>query len=369
MTEPARSPRQTPPALAAPSSILIRTPNWLGDLLVGTAFVSAVLQRFPGIPVELVVRRGFEVLPLPRRGEVIPYDRRAEGPGAFGRRLRGRGHSHLFVLPPSFSSAWMAFRSGIPWRIGYRGALRGWLLRPALAHRHPPRSVHLAQEYLDLLRPWLETTPEAFPASLSLPPGWTDEHRPAELPADGATVVLAPGAEYGPAKQWPIPHYARTAAALLRAGLRVVVVGLDKDRALAGEMLAGHPAGLNLCGRTDLRGLTAVIAGAALLISNDSGAMHLGAALGRPQIALFGSTNPRWTAPLNSRAELLYRNEPCSPCYARTCPLGHLRCLVGLAPEEVLERAWRLLERPPPAGAPAPAQSADSARAGGRENR
>jgi heptosyltransferase-2 len=335
------------PGAGEPEAVLIRTPNWLGDLLVSTAFIRAVLQRFPGIRVDLIVRRGFEVLPLPQRGRLLPFDRQATSAGAFGRALRGQGYSHLFVLPPSFSSAWMAWRSGIPRRIGYHGEGRAWLLSPALRHRHAPRSVHLAQEYLDLLQPWLDAplqaTPEAPAAGLELPAGWAEAHRPPRAPAPGSYVVVAPGAEYGPAKMWPVEHYRAVAAALDGAGWPVLVAGLAKDRPLGEAILAGTERGLNLCGETDLRGLTALLADARLLISNDSGAMHLGAALGLPQLALFGSTNPTWTGPLNPRAEVLYRAEACSPCYARECPLGHFRCMRELRPEPVAERALALL--------------------------
>ncbi len=339
------APQAARAAEEAPTALLVRTPNWLGDLLVSTSFIQAALQCFPAARVDLVVRRGLEDLPLPHRGTILTFDRHAESAGAFGSRLKGRGYSHLFVLPPSFSAAWMAFRSRVPRRIGYRGQARGWLLRPAHDHRHPPRSVHLAQEYLDLLRPWMQATAAQFPARLALPPGWAEAHRPAELAAQAPFVLLAPGAEYGPAKQWPGEYYRETAVALHGAGWRVVLVGLAKERALAENIVQGLPEGLNLCGKTGLKALTALLAGAALLISNDSGAMHLAAALGLPQLALFGSTNPDWTAPLNPRAELLYRAEPCSPCYARVCPLGHLRCLVDLRPEGVIARALQLLER------------------------
>ncbi|HKI99185.1 MAG TPA: lipopolysaccharide heptosyltransferase II [bacterium] len=331
-----------------PRAILIRTPNWLGDLLVSTAFIRAVLQRFPAARVDLIVRQGFEALPLPQRGSVYPFDRHTSSPGAFGRGLRGLGHTHMFVLPPSFSSAWMAWRTGIRHRIGYRGEGRRWLLRPARAHNHGPRSVHLAREYLELLSPWVEAMPEAPSAGLEPPAGWVEAHRPEDAPS-GEYVVLAPGAEYGPAKMWPPAHYEALAAALDAAGWPVVVAGLGKDRLLGESILAGTRRGVNLCGETDLPGLAALLAGARLLVSNDSGAMHLGAAWGVPQLALFGSTNPTWTGPLNPRAEVLYRAEPCSPCYARQCPLGHLRCLQELQPALVTERALALLGESPAA--------------------
>jgi len=122
-----------------------------------------------------------------------------------------------------------------------------------------------------------------------------------------------------------------------------VVAGLEKDRPMGDAIVAGLDGALNLCGETGLEALVALISRAGLVISNDSGAMHLAAALQRPQIALFGSTNPAWTAPLNSKAHVFTRGEHCSPCYARTCPLGHTRCLNDLAPGPVIEKAIALL--------------------------
>jgi heptosyltransferase-2 len=315
--------------------------------VLSTGFIQALLRRFPRARVDLIVRRGFETLPLPRRGDVLAYDESLHPPGGFGRSLRGRGYTHTFVLPPSFSAAWLAFRSGIPQRIGYRGQGRSWLLRPAVARRFPPRSVHLLAEYLDLLAPWLSARPEQFPPRLEAGAEWVAAHLPPAAAALPPHVVLAPGAEYGPAKQWPPEHFRALARALAASGWPSVVAGLAKDRALGDRILAGLPGALNLCGETNLVQLVAVLARATLLVSNDSGAMHLAAALGRPQVALFGSTNPTWTGPLNPRAAVLYRQEPCSPCYGRTCKFGHTRCLVELRPEGVAEQAQALLVAAP----------------------
>lgn len=341
-----------PDAVEAPTSIIIRAPNWLGDLLISTVFCQAVLERFPGIPVDVIVPRAFQVLPVPHRGRLLSFDRKTDSPGRMGSSLRGRGYSHFFVLPPSLSSAWMAFRSGIRHRIGYRGPMRGWLLRPALTNPYPPRSVHLAREYLGLLRPWAVfdggvSGSAELAAHLPLPPGWVERHLPgalAELGSRGESfVVLAPGADYGAAKQWPPEHYRETAAALHRAGWRVVVGGLEEHRPLGEMILDGLDGALNLCGETGVEALVAVISRAALVISNDSGAMHMAAALQRPQIALFGPTSLAWTSPLNSGAHVFTRDERCSPCFARSCPLGHQRCMKDLTPAPVIEKAIALL--------------------------
>lgn len=331
------------PPTGTPDRILIRAPNWLGDLMMATGFVRAVMERWPGAVVDLVVRAGFESLPLPHRGRLLPFDGGRTSAGAFGAALRPRRYDRCYVLPPSFSSAWMARRSGAPERIGYRGQLRGPLLAPALEHRRAPRSAHLLQEYLDLLEP--PPAAAAFPPRLDLPPGWAD----AQLASTCRTlperfIALAPGAIYGPAKAWPAEHY-RAAARLLRerTGLPVVIVGTREERPLGEEVRAAGEGILNWCGETGLPGLVALLARAELLVSNDSGAMHVMAALGRPQVAIFGSTSPAWTGPLNPRAAVVSHAQPCAPCFARTCRFGHAACLEQVTAEEVLKAALALL--------------------------
>src|SRR5690349_5071719 len=175
---------QSPITSAEPSAILVRTPNWLGDLVLSTGFVRALLERFPQTRLDLIVRKGFEALPLPHRGEVLPYDKATQGAGSFGHSLSSRGYSHMFVLPPSLSSAWMAFRSGIPHRIGHGGQGRSLLLSPAQRHRYKPRSVHLLAEYLELLAPWQDVHPEQSPPQLLATPEWVA----ANLPKAAATL-------------------------------------------------------------------------------------------------------------------------------------------------------------------------------------
>ncbi|HWR98061.1 MAG TPA: lipopolysaccharide heptosyltransferase II [Candidatus Methanoperedens sp.] len=330
-----------------PRRIVVRAPNWLGDLMVATGVLRAILERWPEAVVDLVVRAGHEALPLPRRGRAIPFDRAGTSAGALGASLAASGYDRFYVLPPSFSAAWMAWRSRAPARIGYRGQLRGLLLRPALAHRAPPRSVHLAREYLDLLDPALEL--DCYPPRLDVPDAWVGGRLAGacrSLPE--RFVALAPGAVYGPAKAWPAPRYRELARGLRdRAGCPVVIVGTASEHALGETVRAGEGGVLNWCGATDLPGLVAVLARAALLVSNDSGAMHVAAALRRPQVALFGPTSPAWTAPLNPRAAVLSLGLPCAPCFARTCRWGHGDCLGKIAVDAVLAAALALLGKNP----------------------
>lgn len=310
---------------------------------MATGFIKAVMALFPDARVDLVVRQGFEGLPLPHRGEVLSFDKSKVSAGAFGRSLRGRGYSHFFVLPPSFSSAWMALKSKTPFRVGYRGGGRGLMLRPALPYSHPHRSVHLLNEYLGLLSPWEKLETEEHMPGLEANDEWVRAHIPREMAGVENYVVLAPGAEYGPAKQWPLEHYRKLAGMVAGGGHPVVVAGLPKDAEAADWILEGEAKGMNLCGKTDLKGLTAMLARAELVVSNDSGAMHLAAALKRPQIALFGSTNTTWTKPLNFKARIFTLDFPCAPCYLRECRYGHTACLSGIQPKEVGRAALKIL--------------------------
>jgi len=311
--------------------IVIRTPNWLGDLVMATPFIHAVLEQFPEAQVDLIVRKGLETLPLPHRGEIRVFDRKDHSPHQFGRQLRAANYDRFYALPPSFSSAWMAFVSGARERVGYRGDGRRWLLTHPARRRHPARTQHLVGEYLDLLGQ--DFLLEESPPRITLVSGWVSEQLgrlSLQLPERYA--VLAPAAEYGPAKQWPWEHYRRMAQQL---DLPVVVTGLAQDRELGEQICADLPDAQNLCGATNLAQLTALLHNAELLVCNDSGAMHLGAALGTPTLGVFGSSSPEWTRPLGLHARFLHLGLDCSPCFDRTCRFGHYDCLQNLAPEVV----------------------------------
>jgi len=326
-----------------PGRIVVRAPNWLGDLMMATGVVRAILERWPSASVDLVVRAGHEALPLPKRGRVIPFDHREISAGAFGASLRGAGYDRFYVLPPSFSSAWMAWRSRIRERVGHGGHLRGPLLRPATARRAAGRSVHLARELLDLVDPALEL--EQYAPRIDVSAGWAARH----LAQIGRAlperyVAVAPGAVYGPAKAWPAERYRELVRGLReRAGVPVLLLGTEGEHALGEQVRAGQQGVENWCGATDLPGLVAVLSRAALLVSNDSGSMHVMAALGRPQVAVFGSTSPVWTGPINARAAVITLGVPCAPCYSRTCRLGHTDCLRGVTAGHVLDQALALL--------------------------
>lgn len=271
------------------------------------------------------------VIPNPfRHGEFNLGARRA-----LGRRLRGSagGFARAYVLPNSWKSALIPFFAGIPRRIGYRGEARYLLLNER--HRlDTVRHPQLVQRYAALAGPLPASLP---PPRLSSSIAQQQAARQAlHLPRDATPVIFCPGAEYGPAKRWPAPHFAALAQLIATPQNPVWLVGAAKDVAV-GAAITAAAAGttLNLCGRSTLEQAIDLIASAACVVSNDSGLMHVAAALGRPLVALYGSSSADYTPPLSTLARIISLNLPCSPCFKRECPLGHLDCLQGITPLQV----------------------------------
>jgi heptosyltransferase-2 len=249
------------------------------------------------------------------------------------RQLQGRFDT-AYVLPNSLKSALLPFLASIPCRVGYLGEARVGLLTHRM--KNPKDKPPMVAFYSALSG---EQGLEQDRPQLSLPPAQVDEVLRAQGLARGGYVVMAPGAEYGPAKRWP--HFGALAQ---RIAQPVVLLGSGKEAALCEAIAAQAPQRTrNLAGKTTLLEAFALIAGAGSMVSNDSGLMHVAAAFGVPQVALFGSSSPLHTPPLNERAQVVWlKQDPaytppldCSPCFERECPLGHFRCLNDVSAQRV----------------------------------
>ncbi|MEP6825774.1 MAG: lipopolysaccharide heptosyltransferase II, partial [Ramlibacter sp.] len=256
---------------------------------------------------------------------------------AIARQVEGRFDA-AYVLPNSLKSALLPFLASIPRRVGYLGEARVGLLTHRLKNpkNKPPMVAFYSalsgdRDGLEADRPRLRLDPRELDAALA-----------AQGLQPGGYCVFAPGAEYGPAKRWPASHFAALARALDRPA---VLLGSAKEASLCGEISQAAPGKcLNLAGKTSLLHAFGLIAAAQAVISNDSGLMHVAAAFGVPQVAIFGSSSPLHTPPLNGKAHVLWlKDDPlyqppldCAPCFERECPLGHTRCLNDIAPERVL---------------------------------
>ena len=235
-----------------------------------------------------------------------------------GRELKRRGYDSAIVLPNTWKSALIPFLAGIPRRVGYVGEFRYGLLNSLHKNASAPMPAHYArlagEPVQELFQPHLEVTPAEI----------TETTR--RFGIEGDYVVFCPGAEYGPAKRWP---YFKELSQKL--GKPVVLLGSANDRAAAQPI-----PGKNLVGSTSLDEAIRLIAGARAVVSNDSGLMHVAAALRRPQVALFGSSSPEHTPPASANARVLWLRLECSPCFARECPLGHFRCMKDMGVDQVL---------------------------------
>lgn len=256
-----------------------------------------------------------------------------------GRQLAKAGYDQAIVLPNSWKSALPVFFAGVPIRTGFTGEARAGLLND---RRHLDKAALplLAERYAQLAEAPGTLPPRPLPPPhLTSTPEQQQAARTAlGLPLDAAPTIFCPGAEYGPAKRWPTRHYAALARELAGAGQPVWLVGSAKDQPVGAEierLAAG--AAVNLCGRTNLEQAIDLIAGARAVVANDSGLMHVAAALDRPLAALFGSSSPGYTPPMSPRARIINLGLECSPCFKRECPLGHLKCLEDLSPERVLQ--------------------------------
>ena len=261
-----------------------------------------------------------------------------------GRRLRERNYTQAYVLPRSFKSALPAWACGATRRTAYLGEARYGLIND-IRHEPSGRKMRTVDRFLMLgLEPG-DPLPAALPPRLITDPN----HGRAVLERLGVTrcervLALCPGAEYGSAKRWPARHFAALAKTYRAQGWQVWLVGgpRDQDAARAIQTLSD-----NIC--IDLTGCTTLLEAVDLLglstavVSNDSGLMHVAAALGLPLVAVFGSSDPKHTPPLDKRAIALSLDLSCSPCFARTCPLGHLQCLEDLTPERVDQALRRAL--------------------------
>jgi len=322
---------------------LIIAPSWVGDAVMAQPLFRRLRERNPEIVLDAfappwvapVLERMAEI----NRVVINPFthgELRLKARREMGHSLRREDYRHAVVLPNSFKSALLPFFAGIPLRTGYVGEMRLLLLNDA--RRLDKLALPLMVERFAALS---ERPGAPLQRPVSQPKLTVDKARlqatleKLGLTTDKPIATFCIGAEYGAAKRWPVHHFARLAQ-LLAADYEIWLLGSQKDAATGAEIVAlSQGAARNLCGKTDLGEAVDLIEAGTLAVSNDSGLMHVAAALDKPMVALYGSSSPGFTPPLSDNARVLTLNLPCSPCFKRVCPLGHLDCLEKLTPERV----------------------------------
>jgi heptosyltransferase-2 len=311
---------------------LVVAPNWIGDALMAQPLLARLREKLPRARLDVLAPAW--VAPVVRRmPEVSGVIETAFEHGKLrlrerwklGRTLKALGYDQAIVLPNTWKSALVPFFADIPIRSGYVGESRYGLL--SLIYRKQREREPMATHYARLAdKPGTEVKLPLPDPKLKVD-GQAAQRAREHFGIAERYAVFCPGAEYGPAKRWP---YFKELAE--RFDLPVVLLGSAKERGEAAAI-----KGRNLAGETTLDEAIDLIAGAQLVVANDSGLMHVAAALDRPQVALFGSSSPKHTPPLSDKARVLWLGIECSPCYARECPLGHFRCMKELSVERVLQ--------------------------------
>ncbi|RJT39263.1 lipopolysaccharide heptosyltransferase II [Mesorhizobium waimense] len=332
--------------MAESPTILVIGPRWVGDMVMAQCLFSALKQQYPNAAIDVLapawaaplVKRMPEIrqqIDFPLKPGALEFRIRRR----FGRLLRGR-YDMAYVLPGSWKSALIPFFARIPRRTGNLREMRYGLLTdivplPAAVKRRT------AQAYFSLARGGAFQAPR-----LTVDAG----NQTSLLERFGLRaekfVALMPGAEFGPAKRWPSESYAGLAREMMAKGLKVALFGSKNDADVTAEIAALAPGAVDLAGKTRLEDAIDLISAAKLAVSNDSGLMHVAAAVGTPIVAVYGSTSPTNTPPLAEHSELVWLGLSCSPCHQKICPLGHLNCLNTLEVGQVVAAADRLLEIP-----------------------
>ncbi len=337
--------------------ILIRATNWVGDAIMALPALRVVRARFPDARIAILARpyvadiyRGQKIC-----DELISYDPKGAHAGLVGRErlakeLRKQKFDVALLLQNAFDAAWLAWRSGIPERVGYARDGRSLLLtRKIPAPKRGEIPAHEQFYYLELLRRagWIDSLPGESFIALDV----SEEHRrQAEeaLSSAGARpnavrIAIGAGASYGSAKCWPPDRFAEFVNRFrLHTDADVILFGTAAEQKVSDTIAAGiRGPSISLVGKTAIAALPALLSRCQLFVGNDSGAMHVAAAVGLPVVAIFGPTDPHGTAPVTPRCTVIQEKSYCSPCFLRTCPIDH-RCMTSVRPEavEAAARGW-----------------------------
>lgn len=326
--------------------ILLIAPAWVGDMVMAQSLLKLLKQRYPDAILHVAAVPS--ILPLLTRMPevtatmVLPFahgqlDLRRRY--AIAKKLRTEKFNQAIALPNSFKSALFLWWTRIPVRTGWNREMR-FLLLNDVRRLDKKRYPLMVERFLALGLEKIAPLPAVYPypelaTSTELQQAVLQK---LGLSISGAPILaLCPGAEFGPSKRWPEKYYAEVASAKLAAGWQVWLFGSSKDSAVTEKImqLTDHRC-INLAGRTRLDEAIDLLSLAGVVVTNDSGLMHIAAALKKPVIAIYGSTSPDFTPPLSEQAKILKLSLPCQPCFTRGCPLKHHLCMEGLTPSLVL---------------------------------
>ncbi len=333
-----------------PRKILIRATNWIGDAIMTTPAVRTIRRNFPEAEISILVHPWVADVfnASPYIDHIIPYQKKSVHSGLRGirrlsRELKRQNFDLAVLLQNAFEAALIVKLAGIPLRLGYSRDCRGILLSHAIALKKERKTIHQVHYYQGLLA---DAGLKPGPDKLFLKISQKDKDSAARFikAQDGPLIGLNPGAAYGPAKRWPAEKYADLAYRVERNyQARVMVFGTDDDRQTAAVIARRCKNIIDLTGRTSLAEAMALIEQCRVFVTNDSGLMHVAAALNTPLAVIFGSTNPVTTGPFSKNNIILRRPLPCSPCMKTHCQQNNFACMNNIGVKDVLTAVDTLL--------------------------
>jgi heptosyltransferase-2 len=327
----------------SPNRVLVVGPNWVGDLVIAQTLLMLLKQRGAMIDVLAPAWSHGLLAHMPEVSHAIiaPFQHGELGLSKcwhLAKQLRQNHYQQVYVLPNSFKSALTPWLSRITTRTGYLGECR-YLLLNDYRRLNRDRYPLLVQRFAALAYADNETLPRDLPHPHL---GVSSEQMDAALKkfclsTDGPILALCPGAEYGPAKRWPARYFAEIARYYQQRGYQIFLFGSAKDQPIAQQIQqTSHFCCQDFTGKTTLSEAICLMQAACAVVSNDSGLMHIAAAIEKPLVAIYGSSSPAYTPPLAENVRILSLQLPCSPCFKRNCPLHHSHCLEQLLPAQVL---------------------------------
>jgi len=331
--------------MSAPK-ILIFGPAWVGDMVLAQSLFKVLKARLPTCIVDVAAPAWtmplLERMPEVNQGIALPFKhgelalwKRIQ----FGRSLKNQGYSQAILLTNSFKSSIIPFAAGIPRRTSFLGEMRYGLIND-IRSLDKTRLIRTVDRFVAL-----GLDKDSAIADIPDPTLIADNNKALKTleklhaNAQGKILGLCPGAEYGEAKRWPAEYYAEVANEALNKGWQVWLFGSEKDMPVTSQInQITHDRCLDLGGKTKLGEAIDLMSLCHTVISNDSGLMHIAAALDKSLVAIYGSSDPHHTPPMSAQATVLYLSLECSPCFERVCPLGHLNCLRQIKPEQVIHK-------------------------------
>ncbi|WP_076589017.1 lipopolysaccharide heptosyltransferase II [Vibrio ostreicida] len=340
--------------------ILIIGPSWVGDMVMSQSLYTTLKRQHPSAKIDVLAPAWCKPI-LERMPEVNQALEMPMGHGEFnllGRRSLGKalaksGYTQAYVLPNSAKSALIPWFAGIPIRTGWKGEFRYGLLTDLRTDKR--MFQYMVERYVALASENNAMQSNVSLAQCPRPQLRVDKAlqekvcQRLQLSLKPPIVGLCPGAEFGPAKRWPDAHYAELAKYLINKGQQVWLFGSVKDKQVTEKIRSAltpsqQKACFNLAGETTLVEAVDLLAACHTVISNDSGLMHVSAAVGCNIIAIYGSSSPKYTPPLTEQLAMVHNDVECRPCFKRECPLGHQDCLNKLMPTQVISAVEKFIE-------------------------